>query len=355
MRIEELVADTFTDHEYLAPSAERIMTGVRAHAHRPGTGWPRAMAAAVAVVAVVAGTTWGAVGLRERPAPPDLSRRQSAAASTTATRAQAAPTARVIKPLTMPFDLGWLPAGSKRYVAQRINVGAASANAARVFDGEYLLDLSTPNSKLVIDAAQVPGDLTGIHFESGSGTAITINNRPGIESAHSDGPGGYEIYFQDSVGGMVYVSVSAAPGQSIAGAQASTIGRRIARGVSFPGTHQVSPSFGLGYLPPGLTVRAFDVEPAVQDSPSPDDLRTSYDIRSATGRYAVINIFSYPPPPTSGIPGRTVQGHPTRYSTVEGLTAFYLLNAVDGRPILINTALPLGEIYRIADGLELPR
>ena len=59
--------------------------------------------------------------------------------------------------------------------------------------------------------------------------------------------------------------------------------------------------------------------------------------------------------PPTGTAGRTVQGHPTRYRTDRGYTELYVLNAVSGSNLMIGSTLPLTELYRIADGLVLPR
>ena len=59
--------------------------------------------------------------------------------------------------------------------------------------------------------------------------------------------------------------------------------------------------------------------------------------------------------PPTGTVGRTVQGHPTRYSTDRGYTELWVLNTVNGSNLVIGSALPLTELYRIADGLVLPR
>ena len=94
-----------------------------------------------------------------------------------------------------------------------------------------------------------------------------------MESSHSGGPGGYEVYLTHPDGGSLYVNVAAQAGSTASAQQLIDAGRRVAENVTFPGTTTVTPAFGLGKLPDGLRMCTFDVE---KDGPSGP--RTSYSV-----------------------------------------------------------------------------
>ena len=353
MNIDTLLRDTFTAHEDLAPDAEDVFAAVQqrvAHQHG-GLKRPLAVAAGVAVIVAVVG---GAAALsRHAEKQPAF----KAAASETATPPPRESPAR-IAPLTMPYDLGWLPPGSVTYVARRINIGAVSRTSPPLFDGEYMLIVTTASGDIDVDVQQFPGDLSGSGFKSGPGTPITIGGRDGIESTNAGGPGGYEVYFQDADGGLMYVNVAAHHGDTVPADQLSTIGRRVADNVRFPGTSTVEPSFGIGYVPAGATVRAFDVDKLPADAPMADGTSgsiTSYDLGTTTTQASVAYVSTVGNAMPSGTPGRDVQGHATRYRDDSGYRSVYVLDAVDGQHVMISGSQPLSELYKIADGLILPK
>jgi hypothetical protein len=335
MKIDQLVRDALADHEHLAPGPDEILIDVHRRIERPRTGgWPLTIAAATVLVA---GTGVGVVALRP----------QQHQAGTVASQSISAASSAVVQPpritpVTMPFDLGWLPAGTPQYLARRINVGALSDTGPAVFDGEYLL---TIDGDLLVDVQQMPGRLSGVTFKSGPGRATTVNGRPAIESQNSSGPGGYEVYYQDSAGGLMYVNAAITHGRPMPAGRLVTDGRRVAAGVHFPGTTTVQPAFGVGYLPAGMKVVTFDIGGG----------RTSYQLGEPTSQRPAVQITSPSLGNTpTGTTRRTVQGHPTRYRTDRGYTELYVLNAVNGSNLMIGSTLPLTELYRIADGLVLP-
>lgn len=357
MKIEQLLSDTLAEHEHLAPNTDQILADVQRRIDRPrAAGWPVALGAAAVLVV---GTGAGVVALRGHHQSTTAAVRSATSTApvtsiSSAKQRPVRPAAR-IAPLTMPFDLGWLPAGPAGYLAHRINIGSAGGASVASFDGEYMLQVTTAAGKVDIDVQQMPGDLSDVSFKSGPGSNTAVNGHPAIESQNSDGPGGYEIYFQDSTGGTTYVNVATAPGQHVAVTQLVSDGCAIASGVRYPGSTKVNPSFGVGYVPAGMKVVAFDVEnDNGQYDSSPADLATTYDIGDATNQSPAVVVTSGPASAPTGTPGRLVQGHPTRYSTDRGYTEFYVLNAVHGDPIMIGSSLPLAQIYRIADGLVLP-
>jgi hypothetical protein len=354
MNVETLLSDVFTDHEHLAPNADEVMTSVRSRIarRRKVAARPLAIAASTVVVAAAAG---GAV-LLSRHSDRHAPQRQPAAGRSHT--AAVNPSSDEIAPLAMPYDLGWLPDGSVSYIARRINVGAVSGSSPPVFDGEYMLAVTTATGTVDVDVQQMPGGLAGMGFKSGSGASITINGRAGIESANSGGPGGYEVYFEDAAGGLMYVNASPENGGGYPAGQLVDIGRRVAENIGFPGTAEVEPSFGVGYVPAGLRVRAFDVEDAgAAGLPVSDGTTgpvTSYDVGTSAVHGSVITIATSVAPPHGGTAGRDVQGHATRYSDVGGYGTLYVLDAVNGQDVGLFGSLALDELYKIADGLVLP-
>jgi hypothetical protein len=349
MKIDQLVRDTLADHAHLAPGAEEILLDLHRRIERPRTGgWPLTIAAAAVLVA---GTGIGVVALRgpqhqTGTAANHPNHSISAASSSVARPLPAGPQ---IAPVTMPFDLGWLPAGDQQYLARRINIGALSDTSPAVFDGEYMLNIHGADGDFFVDVRQMPGDVSHIRFKSGPGRATTVNGWPAIESSNSGTPGGYEIYYQDSAGGTMYVNVAGADGQRLPASTVVTAGRRVAAGVRLPGTTRVNPTFGVGYVPAGLKVVTFDVE-------SSPGYATSYQLGEPTSQTPAVQITSPSRnTPLPGPAGRTVQGHRTRYNTDRGYTELYVLNAIKGSNLMIGSTLPLNELYRIADGLVLPR
>ena len=351
--LDRLMIDTFTAHEHLAPAPDEILSAVHDRIRR---GWTRPVAAAAGAVIVVA-AAGTAVALSGGPA--TSGRHVPPAAQSSYVTAASVQPATQSGELTMPYDLGWLPDGSVAYLARRINVGGVSESAPPVFDGEYLLTVTDSSRTIDIDVQQMPGGLDDAAFKSGPGATTTIDGRPGVQSSNSAGPGGYEVYFEDSDGGLMYVNTAAGVGgASIPAADLASIGRRVAEHVAFPGTTQVQPSFGIGYVPEGMAVQAFDVEDggSVSAMGGVQGPRTSYELGAPTNWDASITVGQSGLPANPGLtPGRTVQGHPTRYADEGGYQVLYVLDAVDGNSVSISGRASLDELYRIADGLALPR
>ena len=369
--VDVLLAKTFAAHEHAVPAERDVLAAVHDRIRRAKVTRMRTLAIAASVTGAAAAAA-GAVTLGSAGSAPV---RQALASSAGPTAGRLAS----IAPLTLPFDLGWLPSGRTDYLARRINVGAVSVTSAPSFDGEYLLTVTAPDSVLVVDVQQVPGELQDVAFKSGPGRAVTIAGRPGIESSNADGPGGYELYFTDSSGGLMYVNVAEHVGAATAADQLTAIGQRVAANVHFPGSVAVSPTFGIGYLPAGLRVRAFDVERGAgfgratkykvtvgagavhrgtartADGGSAAGILTSYELGTTRDLESDAFLYTEQGAQPGGTPGRPVQGHATSYRDDAGYLTLRVLDAVHGNAVAIASArLPLAELYAIADGLQLP-
>ncbi len=361
MDIEQLVKDTFADHEHLAPHQHAVLADVRARTvahtrhHRP-SGRNRYLAVA-ASVAVVAGAATGAALLagRDDPAPAAQPAHRTATASAPhpAASRRHAPAAPAIAALTMPYDLGWLPGGKIDYTARRINVGGMNEHSKPSFDGEYMLTAHVAGQSVDIDVQEFPGGLGRPMSKCSAMTATRIAGRPAYQTADASGACGYELYFRDAGARTMYVNVMRSKGQANPAARMRAIGRRVAENVRYPGTANVRPGFGVGYVPKGAHVRAFDVEHTGSPLGGPGET-TSYDLGTTAAQDPVATVGTNSVV-SKGAPGRAVQGHPTRYVDDHGYRQLAVDGAVGKETVVIaSNHLPKAQLYKIADGLVLP-
>jgi hypothetical protein len=349
MDIEKLVTETFTAHEHVVPDGDTVLAAARQRIDRRRAvlSRPLAVAAGVAVLTLAAVTV---VALnRSAPSPADHAQ---VAAPTSDVKVSEAPAAG---DLPMPYSLGWLPPGKVDYLAQRINIGAtAEDHDAPLYGGEYMLTVTAKGQVLNVDVQQfrmVPVDDAA--FKSGPGSPVTINGQRGVESAHSDGPGGYELYVAHPDGGTMYVNVAAKPGSTAPAQQLVDTGRRIAQHIQFPGTTTVTPAFGLRDLPNGLRICAFDVEQAFGPSPHGSEPGTGYSLGTCA-TMPPIHLTTADKDNVTGTPGQPVQGHQTRHVDENGYVTLWVLDAVHGAPVAIAGSVPLTDLYDIANHLVLP-
>jgi hypothetical protein len=357
MEIDKLIKDTFDAHEHVAPDADEVFSAARQRIDRRRSvlSRPLAVAAGVAVLTLAAVTV---VALnRPDPGPADKTR----VAAPPDTSQVAAPTGPAIADLTMPYSLGWLPQGEVAYLVRRINIGGDSSGGndlgKPLYGGEYMLTVTADGQVLTVDVQQfkmVPVEEAS--FKSGPGSPLTINGQRAVESSIADGPGGYELNVEHPDGGTMYVHVAAEHGSTVPAQQLIDNGRKIAENIRFPGTTTVTPAFGLGELPAGMRICAFDVETglgsAVPADRGPSDT-TSYSLGTCDSMPPIqVNIAA--PDQATGTPGESVQGHETRFVDDNGYSTLWVLDAVDGAPVAIGGKAPLTELYDIANGLVLP-
>ncbi|HEX6351719.1 hypothetical protein [Actinophytocola sp.] len=354
MDIEKLITETFTEHEHVAPDPEPVLAAARKRIdrRRPVLSRPLAVAAGVAVLTLAAVT----VVALNRPASED---RTQAAAPPEKVQVSAT-TEPAPGDLLMPFSLDWLPAGEVDYLARRINVGGADReDDTPLYGGEYMLTVTANGQVIDVDVQQFKMvEVDEAAFKSGPGSALTINGQPAVESSVSDGPGGYELYVKHPDGGTMYVGVSADPqsGSTVPAQQLIDNGRKIAENIRFPGTTTVTPAFGLGELPAGMRMCAFDVEKGFETAPvagGSTSANTSYSLGTCDTMPSIHVNVADPNHPT-GTTGEPVQGHETRYVDENGYVRLWVLNAVDGAPVAVAGKVPLADLYDIANRLVLP-
>ena len=351
MNIENLIKDTFTAHEHDAPDSDAVLAAARQRidSRRSGLSRPLAVAAGATVLTLGAVT---AVVLNR----PDAAEQSQIIATANAPQSQApTPTAQAAAGLQMPYSLGWLPPGAVAYRAHRINVGSSAAKPdTPLYGGEYMLTVTADGQVLEIDVQQfrmVSPDKA--MFKSGPGQAVTIKGQPGVESSVSTGPGGYELYVAHPDGGSMYVNVNAAPGSTAPAQQLIDAGRRIAENIQFPGTTTVTPAYGLRDLPNGLRVCAFNVQQSPNGPLAGPGTNTSYSLGTCTVQPSIFVNSAVGGEPT-GTPGEPVQGHATRYVNENGYHQLWVLDAVEGGPVVVAGRVPLADLYDIANRLVLP-
>ncbi|MEV6823527.1 hypothetical protein [Amycolatopsis sp. NPDC051102] len=350
MDIENLIKDTFTAHEPDAPDSDQVLAATRQRLdrRRAVVSPPLAAGAGVALLALAA----VAVVALNRPA--DDTRVATGSGQTSGPAAVAAPPKPAIAELRMPYSLGWLPPGKAGYLARRINIGGSAADPEKpVYGGEYMLTVTSGRQVLLVDVQEmrmVPVERAV--FKSGPGRPVTLAGRAGVESSHSGGPGGYEVYLTHPEGGSLYVNVAAQPGSTASAQELTDAGRRVAENVTFPGTTTVTPAYGLGKLPDGQRMCSFDVEEGGPGGPGGP--RTSYSVGTCS-TLPPIHVRTDESGQVRGTAGRPVQGHATRYLDEKGYHTLWILKAVHDAPIAVAGSGTQAELYAVADHLVLPR
>ncbi len=354
MNIENLIKDTFTAREHDAPDSDAVLAAARQRIDSRRSGLSRPFAVAVGATVLTLGAATAVV--LNRPDPAEQSQLIATANGPQGSQTPAA-TGQATPGLQMPYSLGWLPPGSVAYRAHRINTGSSAANPdAPLYGGEYMLTVTADGQVLEVDVQQVrmvPVDQAT--FKSGPGQSVTINGQRGVESSVSTGPGGYELYVAHPDGGSMYVNVSAAPGSNAPAQQLIEAGRRIAENIQFPGTTTVTPAYGLRDLPNGMRICAFNVEQGPGQAPAAGPgINTSYSLGTCTVQPSIYVNRAVGGEPT-GTPGQPVQGHATRYVDENGYHQLWVLDAVEGAPVVIAGRVPQADLYDIANRLVLPQ
>jgi len=341
MDIEKLIEETFTAHEHDVPDEATVLAAARRRIHRRrlALSRPLAVAAGVAVVALAAAAV---VTVARTGSTPD----EAAPADKAQTAAPKTAPKPAVASLPMPFSLGWLPPGRVEYVVHRVNVGATSdaPDARPVYGGDYMITVTANGQVLGVNVQQMrtmPVDEA--MFKSGPGRPVTINGRHGVESVHSDGPGGYELYLADPSGGSMYVNVDAQHDSTAPTQKLIDYGHRIAAHIRVPGDTTVTPVFGLRDLPGGQRICAFDVERGT----------TGFWVGTCTVMPPVV-VHTGAPELPGAQPGRPVLGHATRHLDENGFRTLLVLGAVKGEPVAIAGRVPLNQLYAVADRLVLP-
>lgn len=347
MEIEKLIRETFTEHEHVAPDSDEVLAAAQRRIDsRRAVSRPLAVAAGVVALTLAAVT----VVALNRSGDDNTQAADPAGKVTTAESASAAPSAPGMPELTMPFTLGWLPPGEADYLARRINTGGSAEEPDKpVYGGEYMLYVRNGDTTVMVDVQEFKMvSVDDAAFKSGPGKPVTINGKRGIESAHYDGPGGYELYLQHPEEGAMYINIGPENGGTADPETLASYGRQVAEHIEFPGTTTVTPSFGLGDLPSEMRMCSFGI-----DKPFEGTLpTTSYSVGTCDAVDTSINLATSGDP--RGDAGKPVQGHKTRIIDEGGYLSLWILGAVGDKSVLVAGRVPEVTLYAIADGLILP-
>jgi hypothetical protein len=349
MDTEKLIEETFTAHEHVVPDGDTVLAAARQRIDRRRVMLSRPLVVAAGVIALTLAVVTAVALNRPNPTPADNAQVAGPVGKSS--------TEPAIAGLRMPYSLGWLPPGKVEYLVHRINTGATAENPeVPLYGGEYMFTVAVGGQVLYVDVQEfkmspVEDDM---RFKSGPGNPVTINGQHGVESANSDGPGGYELYLTHPENGSMYVNVSAQNGGTAPAQQLIDTGRQIAEHIQFPGTTTVTPAFGLRDLPAGVKMCTFDVETGLGLGRGRADPSTSYSLGTCA-TMPPIHVDTTGTDTSSGTPGQPVQGHATRYLDDGGYRTLSVLDAVDGAPVAIAGSVPLTDLYDIANRLLLPR
>jgi hypothetical protein len=345
MNIETLIRDTFVSREHLAPEADVTHDALAQQLSAGRPSRPRMLVAVAATVAVVVGLSVALALNGRSPRSAPVNHPQA-----------------VVESFTMPFDLGGLPPGTIHYTERgffrygissyQLTVETAGATfQVNVFD-DASSDAQSANElaqgRLKLGCSQ------GSRDHDWDDQPTTVHGRPGVETLDASGPCGYQTMFLLAHNGSATVQIHYSPGSHGPAATLIRIGRSLARHLSTPGTTRVTPTFGVGYLPAGLLVSDETVQVTQRmGKATPTGMQTIYDLGRPGSHDTVVNI-SGPGVEVHGVPGRRVQGHPTRITDNHGFIQMSLLGALPNGAVVVSATLPLATLYRIAQGLVLP-
>jgi hypothetical protein len=355
MNTEQLLRDTFAAHESESPDADAAWRRLDAQLNGPpasGTAPRRRRAALVgmgAAASVVGVVTAGIlVAGPHRPTADPGGERTAAGPSATAggwarISGSARPSVLAVRDY-LTVGPGWLPPG------QAVQIwGSRGPEQSR----EYQIGPTSTGTDLAL--AVQTGRLDTFYKRGGTKRDLSIAGRPAREWS---GPDFYHLEVQRPAGQVLWVDLKS-PSESQA--QLRAYGRHVGRSMRYDRHDTLRPEFRFSYLPAGSSVYAVSV----------DNLgATTYELRTARTHsidQATVESNEIGKWPTRA--GRRVQGHPTRVvdASPAGSSSapkpqpkpiLIVEDATHGHDIVLTGgwgATTLAQLYRIADGLVLPR
>lgn len=343
MNADQLLRETFVDHEHLAPDADETLRQVRSRLEGR-SGATRlasrrrlvAVATGIGVAATIVGIVAASVIIKAddtggptqpatitvQPSPP------SAASSYT----------RPVTVLTVEYltiAAGYLPLGkmTQVYAVQ------GSLRELR----SYLVTDGGTRTKINLSSAASVAALPRTTTFTGPGTALQV---PGYTARQWSVKGRSRVIVTGP-GRLTAVDVTRA---AMPAAAIAALTRKIAGGLRYYQHDALQPAFRLGYVPTGLRIGQLSV----------DNHRATTWLLAAYGSApsrADTQVYSTDTPPTlHGPAGRTVEGHPTRTGTKDGVPVLEIVGAIGQDTIVISgspRAMSLSQLYKIGDGLAL--
>jgi hypothetical protein len=346
MNADQILTQTFADHESLMPDPEATLDGVhhqlRVRRKRLVTGSLTVGAAAATVSAIVLGTSMLGGGTRTRavtPAGPG-----SASAASTASR----PETGTFGYLT--FGPGWLPVGTHQMLAAHATEGAAHDAQRLVYQARGAIP-GQPTTRIALSLGV--GERPEARPDSLYGTArsTTVGSRPGTEWA---GRNGYFVSFTTPAGQPVTVGITGNRGEPDATAPLRTLGRAVAGSLRFDQRTPLPTSFTLDFVPTGFVISGVSIQQG-----------TSYTLRPAGGAeqpYITVGetaggyAENLAKGAQSGVtPGNAVNGHRTFVVTSRAYPVLFVENYRPGWSLLVSGSQIRGDLsvlYRIASAVH---
>ncbi len=333
MTNDKLLADTFAEHENLAPDADLTLAAILSRTEAPPhTGRRVAIGATVAVVAAAA-VAAGVLGRDDggtthRPAAPG-----TAVSSSVPTPAPT-PVKVQITPVSIGIKPGWLPSG-------------LTVSDWFSMDGMQYIAYELPGTEAGVYLSHEAAD-PNPPFKAGPdehGTPTTIAGRPARE--HASGQS-YEVWIQLADGTLGHVLVYNLPGGAAA---LATTGRQVADTADFSASTEFTPAFGAGSGTPIHSVDgggSGDTAWVTYTFGGTTPITAGVDVPGALGVPVAIDASGSST--TSYTAGRPVQGHQTQVGSDGSLR---ILDAVNGHPVVLSGAA-LDTLYQLADALILP-
>jgi hypothetical protein len=349
MNADQILRDTFVDHEHLTPDADETLRRVHDEiGRRTGVthlGSRRrpfvVVATGIGVAATIVGIVAASVIFKsdDRPTGPTQPATQSTQpvpSGTSSLGSHTGPvTAASVEYLTVAA--GYLPPGTVTQVLGENGSFGELRNYVVTGGTSTKVDLTSAPS-----VAALPGTTTF----TGPGTSLKVAGHVARQWAKT----GLSRVIVNRSGGVTAVDVTrtAMPASAIA-----ALARTIAGGLRYDRHDALKPEFRLGYVPAGSVIAELAV----------DNQRTTTWLlgRTAAGGSAPLgantNVYSTDAPPVlRGAAGRKVQGHVTRTGTKDGVPVLEIVGAVGRHTIVISGgpgAMNLSGLYKIGDGLIL--
>jgi hypothetical protein len=351
MNADQILAQTFAEHESLAPDPELTLDGVhqRVRTRRRQTVTRSLTVAAAAATAAAVALGSSLIGA-DRPAP------QQHVAPATATT----PAAPAAAPDFVNVAAGWLPPGrSKQVVVWNTfnEQGRGYTVAAAAGSQTYIL------------LGLAPGTALPTAYKRGTPRDLVLAGRPAREWSVDDWYYLATVLPQGRIGTVsVQGGQAEGKGGDSSAAALAAVGRQVAAHLRLDRHDPIRTDFSLTHLPPGFVVRGlnWDTQSGTSYTLAPraarvTDETVNYPVvaeyqgtrASLTGKGADAKGGKREPTVT---PGRPVQGHRTYLIGSRTYPVLFIDSVRPGVSITLagGTALTdRAELYRIADGLRL--
>lgn len=355
MHSDQILAQTFADHESLSPDPEATLDGVRRQLHarrRRAVTRSLTVAAAAATVAAVA---IGASALGGgQPAAPTRSGQPAGPGRPAGTPANPPAAASAGELGFLTFGPGWLPAGARQILASHSSRDGSGDGQRLGYETRAAVPGRVAQIGLTLGVGEQPDNTPDSSY--GAPRATSVSGRPGTEWS---GAAGYYVAFTLPSGQPVTVDVNIPRGTASATTALRTVGRHVATALRFDQHTALPTSFTLGYLPAGYVIRGVSVQRGtsyVLGRPGSGNGDTPYitvgEVQGGREQIFPQGGGKIRPTPTAG---RPVNGRPTWLVTSRDYPGLYVEHYRPGWSLAaFGTAITTDftELYRIAQSVR---